>query len=177
MHFPFQTLAVGAVVTVIHFVVIAAMKPATLEVSKYFQALEMDAFVGEVLVKHDAGGPELESDSTMIVGIGDILGEADSEPVQEAAPIAGPEQPVETAETFMDLEKEMDSVKAVANVRIFAGRVSKPELGDYTSEPIVAEPVAAEPVKIVPATVVRPKQGVKKTGPFELREIRPVSRQ
>jgi hypothetical protein len=178
MHFSFQTLAVGAVVTVIHLAVIAAMQPATLEASKYFQALEMDAFVEEVLVKADADTPGLEvgSGSPTVAGVEDVRGRASGIPVPEEAPMGGPEQPVQVAEKFLDLEQEMDSVKAVSDVRIFAGRISAPKLDEFTSEPIIAEPVAEPPVEKKSSPVAATKQKPKKTGPFELREILPLSR-
>ncbi|MDF1657984.1 MAG: hypothetical protein P1U58_10255 [Verrucomicrobiales bacterium] len=180
MQSSFQTLAVGAVVTGIHLAIIVAMKPASIEASKYFQALDMDSFVEEVFVKRQAGEPGSRKESNpdnVVVGVEDILGRTSSEePLQEESPIAGPEQPVEMAESFMDLEKEMDSVRAVADVRIFAGRIPEPKLEEYTSERMVAEPVATKRLEQTPPAESIAEKAALKAGPFELREIHPVSR-
>ncbi|MEM7600482.1 MAG: hypothetical protein AAF357_03585, partial [Verrucomicrobiota bacterium] len=114
----------------------------------------------EVLVKHETSSPASI--------------EARPESLVEAAPDLGPEL-LSEEEPFVDLEKERDSVKAVTDVRVFAGRIEEPRIEEYTGERIVAEPVSAQKgkdtSKKVPAKVTS-----KTSGPFELREILPVSR-
>lgn len=195
MNFSFQTILIGAVVTVAHLVAILAIKPATLEASKFFENLELDGFVQNVLVKQgrDFSAPvEVEeSIPPVLAGIEEILSEPSAPLIDE---IEAPK--IEAPEKFMNLQEEMDSMKAVTDVRVFAGRIDEPKLEEYTSARVVAEPVAdpvIDPV-VEPAIEARPsvventvpvpapKVEVKKesptpaAGPHRLRAITPISR-
>lgn len=182
MNFSFQTVLVGSLVTVVHVAAILVMKPATLEASKFFEGLKLDGFVEEFLVKKDSAenfSMPQEERAPMLAGVEEVLNEP-SVPVLEQA---APSTPIESPEKFMNLEEERDSMKAVTDVRVFAGRIDEPKLEEYTSARVVAEPVAA-PEAIVPAqkTVVKPapeKKVVtpaKEAGPHRLRAIAPLTR-
>lgn len=189
MTISFQNFAVGAIVTVAHLAVIVAIKPATLEASKYFQALKMDAFVEEVLVKHEANTEmePLEIIPEMLSKVEvEVEAEADPEPEnepvpapKEKAPLVVPDSTVEFAESFIDLKQEMDSMKAVTDVRVFSGRIEQPTLRRATpvEAPASSEAASKKPEEVATPVVEKPAaKKPTKSGPFNLREIRPVSR-
>ncbi len=192
MNLSFQTILIGAFVTVAHLAAMVALKPATLEASKYFETLELDGFVQQVLTKQEEDISEPEGAETpMLAGIEEILSEPSAPLVKE---VEAPR--IEAPEKFMDLQEEMDSMKAVTDVRVFAGRIDEPKLEEYTSARVVAEPVItpeAETVEIAappaPETNVPVADGVPSPeievknevilpagGPHRLRAIAPIPR-
>ena len=191
MNFSFQTVLVGSVVTVVHVAAILVMKPATLEASKFFNGLELDGFVEGFLVKQGEGQSFSTPGGTSpprLAGVEEILSEP-SEPVLEAE---APSPRVESPGKFMNLEREIDSIKAVTDVRVFAGRIDEPELEEYSSAGAVAEsdgdakvtPAASVKVTPMPEPLSAPKQDVRKesaasappAGPHQVRAIAPLSR-
>ena len=191
MTFSFQTIIVGAVVTVAHLAAILAIRPATLEASKYFHSPEMDAFVAEVLVKSgsgsDPGSPERVSD--IIAQAETVEEEAGPDPQPESVDTSTPvekvampvpDSTVEFAESFIDLEKERESMKAVTDVRVFSGRIEQPSVRQPAAEKAAAEAEKApeEPARAEPPVIEEPAAEKKPSsaGPFKLREIRPVTR-
>lgn len=183
MRIPFQTVAVGVVVTIAHLVVIAAMKPASLQASKYFQQWELESFVAEALVKPGAeeavaaAGSLPESNPGSEVADG---GEIAGPPREEMAPVRSEGDTGELPGVpgqFLDLEKEMDSMKAVTDVRAFSGRIEEPQLEEnITPHPVTNASVETPGRKTAQDPGPAVAQKSVKTGPFELREIRPVAR-
>ncbi|MDF1823302.1 MAG: hypothetical protein P1U68_01595 [Verrucomicrobiales bacterium] len=175
MNISYQTLLVGSVVTAVHVAAILVMKPATLEASKFFDGLELDGFVETVLVKQGRAedfSPAEEVSSPVLAEVEETLSEPSTELVEETVSTL----PAESPGKFIDLEKEMDSIKAVTDVRVFAGRIHRPELEEYTSARVVAEPVEEAAVEAdAPAESVQ-RKSTKVVTPLNIREIRPLSR-
>ncbi|MEM6278780.1 MAG: hypothetical protein AAF733_04830 [Verrucomicrobiota bacterium] len=170
MHFSFQTFLVGAFVTAAHIGVLVAFKPASEEASKFFSSLETEAFVEEVLVKKGTESTPPETNREPVIAENDEL-QPEAAPA-EIMDVVGVEELAETGKE-VDIFSERDSVKAVTDVREFAGRIAEPSLinpvEEKPGEPAIGKKEAAPS----PKKEVAPP---KKTGPFELRAIEPVSR-
>ncbi|MEM6280118.1 MAG: hypothetical protein AAF733_11600 [Verrucomicrobiota bacterium] len=172
MQFSFQTFLVGVFVTVVHVAAIVTLKPASLEASKFFSDLEMNAFVEDFLVKKgdETTTPEVSPEPSLLAKEDSLSEEATPDEVLLAE---GETAKVEASE--IDISGERDSVQAVTDVRAFAGRIEEPSLVTEMEEDLETRAVEGK----AEARVHResPEEAVpKKVGPLEVRAIRPVTR-